>query len=55
MFTSKWFSTGGDEINQKCYDNDAPTQAALKAAGLTFEQVRFIDTSCIYFVLIVTT
>jgi Glycosyl hydrolase family 20, catalytic domain len=38
MFRSKLFSTGGDEINLLCYDKDAPTQAALKSAHLTFEQ-----------------
>lgn len=34
----KYFSTGGDEINQNCYAKDAPTQAALKASNQTIEQ-----------------
>ncbi|KZV92548.1 beta-hexosaminidase [Exidia glandulosa HHB12029] len=34
----KLFSTGGDEINAACYTEDAVTQAALKASGLTFSQ-----------------
>lgn len=38
LFQSKMFSTGGDEINQKCFDDDAQTQSALKASGKTFEQ-----------------
>lgn len=38
LFTSKMFSTGGDELNAKCYQNDAPTQAALTASGKTIEQ-----------------
>jgi len=36
--TSSFFSTGGDEINQKCFDNDPQTQAALTASGKTFEE-----------------
>ncbi|KAF9533274.1 beta-hexosaminidase [Crepidotus variabilis] len=35
---SKLFSTGGDEINQNCYTQDAQTQADLAASGKTFEQ-----------------
>jgi hexosaminidase len=38
MFTSSYFSTGGDEINVVCYQNDTQTQADLKKRGLTFEQ-----------------
>jgi len=38
LFSSKMFSTGGDELNTKCYDNDAQTQAALKQSGKTLEQ-----------------
>ncbi|KAI0320943.1 N-acetylhexosaminidase [Amylostereum chailletii] len=33
LFPSKYFSTGGDEINQACYRDDAETQAALNASG----------------------
>jgi len=40
MFSSKLFSTGGDEINTLCYQDDAATQSALSSAKLTFEQVR---------------
>jgi hexosaminidase len=35
---SKLFSTGGDEINQNCYKQDAKTQADLAASGKTLEQ-----------------
>ncbi|KAK0487111.1 N-acetylhexosaminidase [Armillaria novae-zelandiae] len=38
MFTSKYFSTGGDEINANCYTEDAATQADLSASGQTFTQ-----------------
>jgi len=34
----KYFSTGGDEINTYCYQQDAETQADLKQSGQTFEQ-----------------
>ncbi|KAL0960961.1 hypothetical protein HGRIS_005959 [Hohenbuehelia grisea] len=40
LFTSKLFSTGGDEINANCYTQDAQTQTDL--AGRTFEQA--LDT-----------
>jgi len=32
---STLFSTGGDELNVKCYDQDAPTQADLTQSGRT--------------------
>ncbi|KZW01500.1 N-acetylhexosaminidase [Exidia glandulosa HHB12029] len=35
---SKYFSTGGDEVNSNCYTQDTVTQAALKSKNLTFEQ-----------------
>lgn len=38
LFPSKYFSTGGDEINIPCYDQDGPTQATLKSTGKTLEQ-----------------
>ncbi|KAG7444174.1 N-acetylhexosaminidase [Guyanagaster necrorhizus] len=38
MFTSKYFSTGGDEINANCYADDAATQADLSASGKTFTE-----------------
>ena len=38
MFPGNYFSTGGDEINAKCYADDLPTQKALNASGKTFEQ-----------------
>ncbi|KZT28732.1 glycoside hydrolase family 20 protein [Neolentinus lepideus HHB14362 ss-1] len=31
-------STGGDELNINCYDDDAQTQAELKSSGLTLEE-----------------
>lgn len=38
LFNSKFFSTGGDEINANCYTADNETQSALTAASQTFEQ-----------------
>jgi hexosaminidase len=38
MFRSKFFGTGGDEINAKCYSDDQQTQASLQASGQTLEQ-----------------
>ncbi|KAG9008520.1 N-acetyl-glucosamine-6-phosphate deacetylase [Tulasnella sp. JGI-2019a] len=35
---SKYFSSGGDEINANCYTSDAQTQAELTANQQTFEQ-----------------
>jgi hexosaminidase len=37
-FPSKYFSTGGDEINTACYAQDNETQAELHASGMTLEQ-----------------
>lgn len=34
----KYFSTGGDEINQKCYNEDPVVQATLSSSGKTFQQ-----------------
>ncbi|KAJ7162970.1 beta-hexosaminidase [Mycena filopes] len=38
VMPSKYFSTGGDELNTECYAKDAQTQADLKKAGKTVEQ-----------------
>ena len=38
LFPGNYFSTGGDEINAKCYTDDPQTQAALATSGKTFEQ-----------------
>jgi hexosaminidase len=38
MFPSRMFSTGGDEVNTNCYDQDPETQVALNASGQTLEQ-----------------
>ncbi|KAH7911725.1 N-acetylhexosaminidase [Hygrophoropsis aurantiaca] len=38
MFPSKFFSTGGDEINENCYTQDTETQQNLKASGQDIEQ-----------------
>ncbi|KAK7054307.1 Glucosamine-6-phosphate isomerase (Glucosamine-6-phosphate deaminase) (GNPDA) (GlcN6P deaminase) [Paramarasmius palmivorus] len=38
LFQSKFFSTGGDEVNQPCYRDDEETQQALNATGRTIEQ-----------------
>lgn len=34
---SSYFSTGGDEINLKCYANDTDTQASLSSRNITLE------------------
>lgn len=39
---STLFSTGGDELNVKCYTDDEETQASLNATGKTLEQA--LDT-----------
>ncbi|TDL19713.1 N-acetylhexosaminidase [Rickenella mellea] len=44
LFPSKLMSTGGDEINQNCYNTDAETQSDLKAQGRTFEQALDVFT-----------
>ncbi|KAF8901265.1 N-acetylhexosaminidase [Mucidula mucida] len=36
MFTSPYFSLGGDEINAQCYTDDTETQSALNSTGETF-------------------
>ncbi|KAF9018999.1 family 20 glycoside hydrolase [Hymenopellis radicata] len=36
MFTSPYFSLGGDEINARCYTDDTETQSALNSTGETF-------------------
>ncbi|KIM78434.1 glycoside hydrolase family 20 protein [Piloderma croceum F 1598] len=38
MFPSKYFSTGGDELNEACYAADTQTQQELNATGKTLEQ-----------------
>ncbi|EGN98182.1 glycoside hydrolase family 20 protein [Serpula lacrymans var. lacrymans S7.3] len=38
LFPSKYFSTGGDEINQECYTQDAQTQQILNSTGQTFTE-----------------
>ncbi|KAM5540844.1 hypothetical protein V8D89_005488 [Ganoderma adspersum] len=44
MFRSTLMSTGGDEINAKCYEQDAETQADLKSSGRTLEQALDVFT-----------
>ncbi|PIL35139.1 hypothetical protein GSI_02928 [Ganoderma sinense ZZ0214-1] len=44
MFPSTLMSTGGDEINAKCYEQDAQTQADLKSSGRTLEQALDVFT-----------
>jgi hexosaminidase len=41
-FPGKYFSTGGDELNTKCYDIDDSTQSDLQSSGKTLEQA--LDT-----------
>ncbi|KAJ7037692.1 N-acetylhexosaminidase [Mycena alexandri] len=38
VMPSKYFNTGGDELNTACYTQDAQTQADLKQEGKTLEQ-----------------
>ena len=38
IFCGNYFSTGGDEINAKCYADDPQTQQALSASGKALEQ-----------------
>ncbi|KAJ7465078.1 glycoside hydrolase family 20 protein, partial [Mycena latifolia] len=38
VLPSKYFSTGGDELNTACYAQDAETQMDLKKSGQTLEQ-----------------
>ncbi|TFK48766.1 N-acetylhexosaminidase [Heliocybe sulcata] len=38
MFPSKLLSTGGDELNINCYDQDEVTQGTLNKTGKTLEQ-----------------
>lgn len=34
----QYFSTGGDEINERCYKEDPVVQASLTSSGKTFQQ-----------------
>lgn len=43
-FPSKYFSTGGDELNVNCYTQDNETQATLNATGKTLEQALDVFT-----------
>ncbi|KAJ7205637.1 N-acetylhexosaminidase [Mycena rebaudengoi] len=45
VMPSKYFSTGGDELNVNCYKEDARTQADLKQSGKTLEQALATFTS----------
>jgi hypothetical protein len=45
MSTSKYFSTGGDELNTQCYQIDAPTQKQLKSTGQTLFQALSVFTA----------
>jgi hexosaminidase len=38
LFTSSYFSTGGDEVNAKCYEDDQETQDELTKQGINIEQ-----------------
>ena len=38
MFPSSLFSTGGDELNLPCYEQDLKTQQILNATGQTLQQ-----------------
>ena len=47
MFPSKFFSTGGDEINTNCFANDPETQEILSSTGQTLDQAlsKFTETT----------
>ncbi|KAK2465291.1 hypothetical protein APHAL10511_002645 [Amanita phalloides] len=51
LFHSKYFSTGGDEINMNCYNQDAQTQAELAQQNKTFEQALSTFTQSIHLAL----
>ena len=42
LFPSSLFSTGGDELNVPCYDQDAETQQVLNSTGQSLEDA--LDT-----------
>ena len=42
MFPSTLFSTGGDELNTNCYDDDLETQQDLQSSSKTLEEA--LDT-----------
>ncbi|KAH8114178.1 N-acetylhexosaminidase, partial [Phellopilus nigrolimitatus] len=44
LLPSSLFSTGGDEVNIPCYDDDPQTQAELNATGRTLEQALNVFT-----------
>lgn len=44
MFPSTLMSTGGDEVNLRCYAQDPVTQADLKASGRTIEEALDVFT-----------
>ncbi|EIN12327.1 N-acetylhexosaminidase [Punctularia strigosozonata HHB-11173 SS5] len=44
LYSSRLFSTGGDEVNTNCYDQDDETQIELKATGQTLEQALGVFT-----------
>ena len=44
MFPSTIMSTGGDEVNVNCYEQDAETQADLRTTGRTIEQALDVFT-----------
>ncbi len=37
-FQSRFFSTGGDEVNTNCYAQDSETQMQLNASGLSLDE-----------------
>lgn len=51
MFKSRLFSTGGDEVNARCYLDDPETQQALQRSGRTLEQALDVFTQSTHGVL----
>jgi hypothetical protein len=51
MFKSRLFSTGGDEVNIRCYTDDPETQQALLTSGRTLEQALDVFTQSTHGVL----
>ena len=52
LLPSKYFSTGGDEVNTKCYQEDKSTQTALKQLGWTIEHALNVFTQATHSALV---
>lgn len=52
LLPSKYFSTGGDEVNMECYKKDKSTQIALKQLGWTIEHALDVFTQATHGALV---